>query len=107
MREMTGVVSPSTLRELVDTGAVSGATIRLGEDGQGLVGIVFVGDNERVLGVARGNSPRYFTSIDGAVSALQDCGINVFKLDATGFLSRGKKASARLGYGRGQGQLTI
>jgi hypothetical protein len=55
MREPKGVVSPMTLRELVDTGAVTGAVIRLDDDGQGLlVGIALVGDGERILGTARG-----------------------------------------------------
>ena len=109
MREPKGVVSPMTLRELVDTGAVTGAVIRLDDDGQGLlVGIALVGDGERILGTARGTEPRYFTSIDGLVSAMQDCGINDFKLDARGFVSRGKKASARRGFGRSaQGKLGV
>ena len=102
MREPKSVISPTILRELVDTGAVTGAVIRVDDAGQGLVGIALVGDGHRVLGTARGESVRYFTSIDGLVSAMQDCGINEFKLDAQGFVSRGKKASAQRGNGVGR-----
>ena len=109
MRGLKSAVSPMTLRELVDTGVVTTcAAIRYDDDGQGLVGIVLVGSDELFLGTARGNEPRYFTSIDGLVSAFQDCGINDFKLDARGFVSRGKQASARRGFGRSaQGKLGV
>ena len=109
MRKYKSAVSPMTLRELVDTGVVTGAAIRFDPDGQGMVGVVLVGDDELFLGTARGNEPRYFTSIDGLVSAMQDCGINEFKLlDARGFVSRGKQASARRGFGRSaQGKLGV
>lgn len=86
-------VTPTTLRELVDAGAVSSAFIRFDQELQGLIGIVKVGDSERLLGIARGVEPRHFSSIDGIVSALQDCGIYIFTVDATGFVSRGKKTS--------------
>lgn len=102
MREPKGVVSPTVLRGLVDAGTVTGAVIRLDESGQGLVGIVLVGETQRVLGTARGEGIRKFTSIDGVVSAMQDCGINEFTLDAQGFVSRGKKSSARRGNGVGR-----
>jgi len=95
MKKSDGVVRPMKLRELVVNGAVNGAMIRLDDEGHGLlVGVAFVGDSELILGTARGSEPRYFNSIDGAVSAMQDCGIHEFTLNATGFISRGKKASA-------------
>lgn len=94
-----GVVNPTVLRELVDAGVVTGVIISLADSGQGLVATVQVGEGERIFGVARGGDVRYFTSIDGCVSALQDCGINRFQLDATGWVSRGKRASAARGFG--------
>lgn len=102
MRDRKGIVSPTILRELVDTGAVTGAVIRLDDAGHGLVGVAFVGDGQRFLGTARGAGIRYFTSIDGVVSAMQDCGIQEFKLEAEGFISRGKKTSALRGNGIGR-----
>ena len=100
MKGIKSAVSPMTLRELVDAGVVTGAEIRFDDDGQGLVGVVLIGDDEIFLSTARGNGPRYFTSIAGLVSAMLDCGISKFKLDARGFVSRGKQASARRGFGR-------
>lgn len=99
MNEYKGVVSPTVLRGLVDAGAVNSAVIRLDESSQGLVGVAIVGDRQQLLGTSRGESIRYFTSIDGVVSAMQDCGIQEFKLEAEGFVSRGKKASALRGNG--------
>jgi hypothetical protein len=95
MKKSEGIVRPMQLRALVLNGAVNGAMIRLDDEGHGLlVGVAVVGDSELLLGTSRGREPRYFNSIDGAVSAMQDCGIHEFTLNATGFISRGKKASA-------------
>lgn len=100
MKKLKIALSPKTLRELVATGIVTGAIIRYDAEGQGLVGIALSNDREWFLGATQGDAPRYFTSLEGVVSAMQACGINEFNLDARGFVSRGKKESARRGFGR-------
>ncbi|HQS01487.1 MULTISPECIES: ParC family partition-associated protein [Comamonadaceae] len=87
-----GVVGPTAFRELLAAGSVQGATIRVA--GQGLIVVLHIGPNDRVLGQFRGG-PRFFRSFDGAAAALRQNGVMQWDADATGWiprtLLRGKK----------------
>lgn len=78
--ENASVVAPRVLRELAAAGSVSGAQVKSGENG--LLILLKVGMNDRVLGAARGGV-RYFQSIDGAASVLQGYGIVQFEVDTS------------------------
>lgn len=87
-----GVVGPTAFKELLAAGSVKGATIRV--SAQGLIIILHIGQNDRVLGQFRGG-PRFFRSFDGAAAALRQNGVTQWDADATGWvprtLLRGKK----------------
>ncbi|SHM13770.1 hypothetical protein SAMN05216428_1158 [Nitrosospira sp. Nsp11] len=72
------VVTPKVFKELIAAGLVTSARVESGD--KGLVTVVRVGMNERILGAARGGV-RYFQSLDGAASALQSYGIMRFEVD--------------------------
>jgi len=73
--ESVPIVAPPIFRELAAAGAVQGACIRTVDDETGLVIVLRVAGQNRVLGVQRALRPRYFQSIDGAASILQQAGI--------------------------------
>ncbi len=72
------VFEPKVLKELIAAGSVTSAHVESGD--KGLVIVVRVGMNERVVGVARGGL-RYFQSLDGVASVLQGYGIMRFTVD--------------------------
>lgn len=72
------VIAPNVLKELIAAGTVTSARVESGD--KGLIIVVRVGMNERVLGTARGGL-RYFQSLDGAASVLQGYGIMQFGVD--------------------------
>jgi hypothetical protein len=72
------MVATKVLKELVAAGSVTSARVESGD--KGLVIVVRIGMNERVLGAARGGL-RYFQSLDGAASVLQGYGIMRFEVD--------------------------
>ncbi|BCT69527.1 ParC family partition-associated protein [Nitrosospira sp. NRS527] len=72
------VIEPKVLKELIAAGSVTSARVESGD--KGLVIVVRIGMNERVVGVARGGL-RYFQSLDGAASVLQGYGIMQFTVD--------------------------
>jgi hypothetical protein len=72
------VVAPKVLKELIAAGSVTSARVESGD--KGLMIVVRVGMNERVVGTARGGL-RYFQSLDGAASVLQGYGILRFEVD--------------------------
>lgn len=76
----TNMITTKVLKELVAAGSVTAARVESGD--KGLVIVVHVGMNERVLGAARGGL-RYFQSLDGAASVLQGYGIIKFDVDIT------------------------
>ncbi|CEE15852.1 MULTISPECIES: ParC family partition-associated protein [Xanthomonas] len=73
--ESVPIVSPPIFRELAGAGAVQGACIRSVDDEKGLVIVLRVANQNRVLGVQRALRPRFFQSVDGAASILQQAGI--------------------------------
>jgi hypothetical protein len=72
------VVAPKILKELIAAGSVSAARVEPGD--KGLLIVVRAGMNERVLGAARGGL-RYFQSLDGAASVLQEPSYGIMKFD--------------------------
>ncbi len=89
--ESIGVVGPKAIKELMAAGGISNASVRCAP--RGLVVLLKVGANERVMGLFRGGV-RYFQSMDGAAGALRQYGVLQFDVDATGWvpwtLTRGK-----------------
>jgi len=87
------IVEPRVFRELVAAGSVTNVIVQ-GAD-KGLVIVLRVGLNERILGAVRGG-PRYFQSIDGAASMLQQAGIVKFEVDSSNWVPRtmAKKVAA-------------
>jgi len=73
-------LTPRVFKELVAAGGITGAVVRGGA--KGLIVVLRVGMNERVLGAARGGI-RYFQRIDGAASILWQVGIREFSVDTT------------------------
>ncbi len=92
MIETLNVVVPNAFRELVTAGSVSSVLVK-GAD-KGLVIVLRVGMNERVVGAVRGG-PRYFQSIDGAASVLKQYGIVDFSVNVSNWVPRtmAKKAA--------------
>ena len=66
------------MKELIAAGSVTSARVESGD--KGLMIVVRVGMNERVVGTARGGL-RYFQSLYGAASVLQGYGIMRFEVD--------------------------
>ncbi|HHL0209585.1 TPA: ParC family partition-associated protein [Klebsiella quasipneumoniae subsp. similipneumoniae] len=73
--ESVPIVAPPIFRELAAAGAIQGACIRTVSDDAGLVIVLRIAGQNRVLGVQRALRPRYFQSLDGAASILQQAGI--------------------------------
>lgn len=90
MTEKRATVTAPIVRELAIAGAIEAAIVRMDENGHGLVAVVRTAAGERLLTAAR-TGVRYFQSVDGAISALQACGLSKFVVDASGWLSRTKK----------------
>ena len=90
--DLTGVVGPTAFKELQAANSVQSATIRFVD--QGLIIVLKIGQNARVLGRSRGGV-RYFHSVDGAASVLVQHGIYKFDAEVEGWmprtLSRNKK----------------
>jgi hypothetical protein len=91
MLELSNEVQPRLFRELVAAGSVSSAVVRSFD--KGLLIVLQVGLNERVVGAARGG-PRYFQSIDGAASVLQQAGVRTFSVDTTNWTPKTLKVRA-------------
>ncbi|GLR55212.1 ParC family partition-associated protein [Shinella yambaruensis] len=87
------VVEPKVFRELVATGAIQSVSVRAVE--QGLIVVVTIGDQQRVLGLHRGGA-RYFQSVDGAASVLQQNGITQFDADLVGWTPRTQPKGSRI-----------
>jgi hypothetical protein len=69
------LVAPPIYRELAAAGAVKGAYVLSAGNDTGLVIVLRLENGNRLLGVQRAVRPRYFRSIDGAASVLQQAGI--------------------------------
>ena len=82
--QQLGVVSQKDLRALSAAGAVQGATIQTDGEG-GLIVILEMGEQRRLLGHARKREPRRFMSFDAAASALQQNGITTFRGEPEGW----------------------
>lgn len=90
MLETITAIAPKVLREMVAAGSVD--QVRAVSGGvEGLVVLLRAGPTERVVGAARGG-PRYFKSVDGVISTLQDYGIHKLEVDASGWMPRTKSA---------------
>lgn len=83
--DIKSVISPTAFKEVLSVGGVKNAAIRYA--GQGLVLVLRIGGQERVLGQYRGG-PRYFSTLDGAASVLIQNGIQEFEADVSGWLPR-------------------
>ena len=79
------VVTSNVLKELIAAGSVTSARVESGD--KGLMIVVRIGMNERVLGAARGGL-RYFKSLDGAASVLQGYGIIKFEVDTAHWIPK-------------------
>lgn len=91
MLDTLDVVGPRVFRELVAAGSVRSAVVQ-GAD-RGLVVVLQVGLNERTLGTVRGGA-RYFQSLDGAASVLQQAGIVEFGVNTSNWTPRTKRRGA-------------
>jgi hypothetical protein len=80
-----GVIGPMALKDLLATNDIKGASIPFAP--KGLIVVLKVGENERVMGLFRGGV-RYFQSMDGAAAALRQNGLLQFDVDATGWTPR-------------------
>lgn len=90
MIETLAAIAPNVLREMVAAGSVG--QVRAVSAGLGnLVVVLRAGPTDRVVGATRGG-PRYFKSVDGVISTLQDYGINKLEVDASGWMPRTKSA---------------
>ncbi|MCT8308740.1 ParC family partition-associated protein (plasmid) [Xanthomonas translucens pv. translucens] len=81
-------IEPKALQEAADAHLVRGAEIRASEDGEGLVVIVDLGQDKRVVGLARGRGVRYFQSFDGAAALLLERGVSEFVAHTVGWIPR-------------------
>ncbi|CAD0362456.1 hypothetical protein XEUV354_22635 [Xanthomonas euvesicatoria] len=81
-------IEPKALQEAADAHLVRGAEIRAAEDGEGLVVIVDLGEDRRVVGLARNRGVRYFQSFDGAAALLLERGISKFAANTVGWTPR-------------------
>lgn len=91
MLELNSEVPPRLFKELVAAGSVTSASVK--SSSKGLLIVLQVGINERVVGAARGG-PRYFQSIDGAASVLQQAGIRQFSVDTTNWTPKTLKGKS-------------
>ncbi len=73
--ETLPLVAPPIYRELAAAGAVKHAYVLSAGNDAGLVIVLRLSNGDRLLGVQRAVRPRYFRSIDGAASVLQQAGI--------------------------------
>ncbi len=78
-------------KELVDAGSVSSVTVR--GTGDGLVVVAMVGMQERVLSRQQGG-PRFFNTVDGAVSVLWKAGVRQFSVDTSNWSPAAQVARA-------------
>lgn len=90
MTEKRATVTISIVRELATAGAVESVIVRMDEAGKGLVAVIRTAAGERILSASR-TGVRYFQSVDGAISALQVCGLSKFEVDANGWVPRTKR----------------
>lgn len=90
MIETLSAIAPKVLREMVAAGSIGNVRAVSGGVG-GLVVLLKAGPTDRIVGAARGG-PRYFKSVDGVISTLQDYGINKLEVDASGWMPRTKSA---------------
>ncbi len=80
--ESRAVRNPTAFKEVLLVGGVESATIRVAD--KGLVLVLRIAGEDRILGQYRGG-PRYFRSLDGAVSLLIQHGIYQFEADVKGW----------------------
>ncbi|CEE60317.1 conserved hypothetical protein [Xanthomonas citri pv. citri] len=85
--ESATIVEPKVYRELAAAGSVQGACIRPAGDDTGLVIVLRIGNQNRVLGRKVGG-PRYFQSFDGAASVLAQAGITEWSASSEGWTPR-------------------
>lgn len=88
------VFSPKKVREKIARAGLAPRGCVLAGDNGKVFAVISIGDGNVILGKDDGKNenPRYFGSIDGAVSAMQDCGITHVLIDVScGFMSRGKR----------------
>ncbi|SFQ11434.1 hypothetical protein SAMN05216419_10659 [Nitrosomonas cryotolerans] len=83
--ELKTVITPPAFKEILLIGGVKSAAVRMAD--KGLVLILRIGGEDRILGQYRGG-PRYFRSLDGAASVLIQHGIYQFEVNVTGWLPR-------------------
>lgn len=79
------VISPMAFKEVLAADGIKGASVRSAD--KGLILVLQLGEQERVLGQYRGG-PRYFRTIDGAASVLIQHGIFEFEANVSGWLPR-------------------
>jgi hypothetical protein len=89
MTEKRATVTVPIVRELASAGAIESVVVRMDEDESGLVGYPH-GCWGADFSAAR-TGVRYFQSVDGAISALQVCGLSKFEVDANGWVPRTKQ----------------
>lgn len=89
--ESVPIVAPPIFRELAAAGAVQSACIRSVGNDDGLVIVLRVGNQDRVLGVQRAVRPRIFQSLDGAASVLQQAGITEWTAQVGNWTPRTQK----------------
>lgn len=90
MTEKRATVTVPIVRELASAGAIESVVVRMDEAGQGLIAVIRTAAGERIFSAAR-TGVRYFQSVDGAISALQVCGLSKFEVDANGWVQRTKR----------------
>jgi len=90
MKEIRPTITVPIIRELATAGVIESVIIRMDEAGQGLIAVIRTAAGERIMSASR-TGVRYFQSVDGAISALQFCGLSKFEVDATGWVPRTKR----------------
>lgn len=98
MVDTKSVIGPAAFKEVLTAGGVKKTTIR--HTGNGLVLVLLIGGQERVLGQYRGG-PRYFSTVDGAVSVLIQHGIYEFEANVLGWLPKTLARKAKAPFGDG------
>ncbi|PJX19989.1 partition protein (plasmid) [Advenella sp. S44] len=85
MFDSKSVISPTAFKEVLSAGGIKSAAVRFAD--KGLILVLRIGEQERVLGQYRGG-PRYFRTVDGAASVLIQHGLFKFEADVSGWLPR-------------------
>lgn len=88
---MQKVIGPVAVRDLSKNDAVTSA--RVESDGKGLIVVVRIGANERILGTSKWGV-RYFKTFNAAISLLRRCGVTRCEVNSENWTAW---ASARKG----------